>query len=137
MKKFVALTSLLMSSMLVACTYGNPVGAMQDTRVDSHNLPENFSLLLLGRTISNGSVDIYDPWLTSFDILPPPTLPEHLLADYPLHRTTIVRDSSVSLYDMPSLEYQDSLIASPLGHLDGIEIPDEQEVLIDSKQLPP
>jgi hypothetical protein len=72
-----------------------------DRRSDMTALPNNFSLLDLGRTLSKGCVDIFDPWLNNFQ-LPMSQPPENMgaLLTFPEHPYMIVRDSSVSVYTL-------------------------------------
>lgn len=74
---------------------------LADRRSDMTALPNNFSLLDLGRTLSKGSVDIFDPWLNIFE-LPMSKPPEKMDAvlTFPEHPYMIVRDNSVSVYTL-------------------------------------
>jgi hypothetical protein len=79
-----------------------------DKREDMRALPNNFLLLDLGRTISKGTVDIFDPWLTAFS-LPKMDTPENPLT-FPEHPTMLIRDDRVIVYtlrDSDSPPYND------------------------------
>jgi hypothetical protein len=93
---------------LPSCAPYNGTSSPTDMREDMRALPNNFSLLDLGRTISNGTVDIFDPWLTAFALPKNDITPNPLT--FPEHPTMLIRDDRVTVFtlrDSDSLPYND------------------------------
>lgn len=91
---------------LVSCADKESVIVEQQPPVLNHNddtmLPVDFSMLHIGRALSKGAVDIYDPWLTVFDVTPPERAVADPLATFPVHPFMLVRDSDVRVYSLNS-----------------------------------
>jgi hypothetical protein len=62
-----ALSGVLL--LLSACEPGHPVG--EDPYWGSSDVPDHFTWLGLGRALSGGKVDIYDPSATFFNVIAP------------------------------------------------------------------
>jgi hypothetical protein len=76
-------------------------GDKTDRRSDMTALPNNYSLFDLARTISNGSVDVFDPWLSSFALPMDMTSQDTVgLLTFPEHPYMLIRDDSVSVYTL-------------------------------------
>lgn len=95
--------------LLVTCagTACAPTKPIQTSYSEPTPLPEpymtddgNISLLQLGRSISHNSVDIYDPWVTAFRVLPPGHAVMPKPDTIPLSRGVVVRDKSVRVYSL-------------------------------------
>lgn len=69
-------------------------------RQNEPSLPVDFSMLEIGRELSDGAVDIYDPWLTVFDVTPPARTVPDPLATFPVNRHIMTRDSNVRVYSL-------------------------------------
>ncbi len=86
--------------VLPSCTpYVESEGA-GSMREDMSALPNNFSLMDLGRAISLGSVDIFDPWLTSLEM---PLMASDAISTpstFPEHPYMLIRDDSVTAYSL-------------------------------------
>ncbi len=88
--------------MLASCTPAVVVDDVTTQRNDTKALPKEFSLLDLGRAISDGTVDIYDPWLDVFlvnDIEPYPPVGADA---FPVNPYMLVRDEDVRVYSLES-----------------------------------
>jgi hypothetical protein len=95
-------TLLTIAGALAACTPGTPVASsFSDVMGPS---PYQMSLFEMGRGISDGRIDIYEPGTPSLD-LPPlaeeTAKPEERFLDFfPRNRTLLVRDPSVTVYSL-------------------------------------
>lgn len=85
-----------------------------------NNSPKNFSMLELGRALSKGAVDIYDPWLPTLTIPAPDFSVPDPLATFPVHRYMYIRNKSVRVYTLDSSAAMANDI-SFLSVLDSIE----------------
>ena len=65
--------------------------------------PPIFSLLDLGRRISNGGVDIFDPWVPTLTIPDLPEKPDGIQFNVPKHESMIIRDPRVTVYSLMGL----------------------------------
>lgn len=93
---------LTASMVLASCAPVAPVEDMTTQRNDTKALPKEFSLLDLGHVISDGTVDIYDPWLDVFlvnDIEPYPPVGADA---FPVNPYMLVRDEDVRVYSLDS-----------------------------------
>ena len=88
--------------------------------VSSHDLNEHIyfmrtpysvgpmAMLELGRVISHGSVDVYDPFVSSFMVLPPSRSVASDVGTIPYNHGVVVRDKAVRVYSLvaraPTLE---------------------------------
>lgn len=101
MKKSILSFMIYALFVLPSCAPYTESAGKIDKRNDMTSLPNNYSLLDLGRTLSQGSVDIFDPWLTVFS-LPTDIAPEKDvgLLTFPEHPTMLVRDNRVSVYTL-------------------------------------
>lgn len=108
MKKFILSIIICSCAILPSCAPYEGPGPSMDKREDMTALPNNFSLFDLGRTISKGTVDIFDPWLSALS-LPKNELIENPLT-FPEHPTMLIRDDRVTVYtlrDSDSPPYND------------------------------
>lgn len=71
--------------------------------IDQHQteMPKEFSWLELGRTISKGAVDIFDPWMSTFEVTAPENSEPDPLASFSVNPYLLFRDKSVRVYDLP------------------------------------
>jgi hypothetical protein len=125
MKKSILGIIALTLIALPSCAPYNESASKGFEREDMSALPNNFSLLDLGRTLSKGCVDIFDPWLTIFS---PPLDETSILSEsarltFPEHPTMLIRDDRVVVY---SLRDTDSISAPDFFNVmedDTLEIP--------------
>ncbi len=102
-------------------------------RDDDPQLPVDFSMLHIGRELSRGSVDIYDPWLTVFNVTPPERAVADPLTTFPVHSFMLVRDENVRVYSLSSEGIDDdSSFEAILNEASGDPVP-----LIESEPLSP
>ena len=94
---------LAASMVLASCAPGVPVEEVVTQREDVKALPKEFSLLDLGHAISDGAVDIYDPWLDVFMLDPDDRSFITHIDYFPSHPSMIVRDTDdVHVYSLES-----------------------------------
>lgn len=79
------------------------VTTYNDVQVDEAVMAHE-SLLAIGRAWSDNQVDLYDPYVLSFDIPPVPPSPEGIeFPGYKADRAIPVRDKSVTVYAMTGI----------------------------------
>jgi hypothetical protein len=104
-----AISSLL---LLSACAPGRPIEEESFDFVDKGVMPDNFSFLAMGRALSGGAVDLYDPYAKNFTNMPrPPRKPDFILGDFPKHTNYQPFDPDVAMFALThpgdDLEIQD------------------------------
>lgn len=64
--------------------------------------PDGYSLFAIGRAISDNSVDIFDPWLTTLNL--PQDAPEYAdpLRNYPQNGYILIADRGVTVFSLSS-----------------------------------
>lgn len=103
MNKSVLVLATMMAMVLVSCAPGQPVvDNVVGGRENTDALPHNYSMLEIGRALSKGSVDIYDPWLPSLTVPTPDFAVADPLATFPVHPFMLVRDQRVRVYSLNS-----------------------------------
>ena len=89
--------------ILASCAPAVVVNDVATQRKDAKVLPKEFSLLDLGWAISDGAVDIYDPWLDVFMLDPDDRSFIKNIDYFPSHPSMIVRDTDdVHVYSLDS-----------------------------------
>lgn len=88
---------LAATGLISACVPGGQVGGEE---TDLSPLPPKFSLLELGRRLSGGGVDIFDPWVPTLQITPLPKRPPGIVFRIPKHDSMIWRDPGVEVYSL-------------------------------------
>lgn len=116
--------------LLAGCTPGVPVD--KDAPAAGKALPLDFSLLALGRSLSDGAVDIYDPYARKFDVPPvPPRKPRFDFSVFPSHPDYLPADEDVGMYAS----------GLPGEHLEKLETVDpapvNEPVPVEKRELPP
>jgi hypothetical protein len=110
MNKSVSGFAVLLAVFLVACAPARPITATMNADAgdnlrgyDNRGTPlQKFSMLELGRALSKGSVDIYDPWLPTLTIPVPDFSVSDPLATFPVHPRLYVRNKNVRVYSLDS-----------------------------------
>ena len=115
--------ALLMIFSVSACTTENtPIVFEQEqpiivSREDAESLPVDFSILEIGRELSDGSVDIYDPWLMAFVV---PDIDRSVVdpfAIFPSHPFMVVKDPDVRVYSLNSSRNADVMDVSSFSNV--------------------
>lgn len=88
--------------------------------------PPMFSLLDLGRRLSDGGVDIFDPWVPTLTIPDLPEKPHGIQFNIPKHESMIIRDPRVTVYSL--LGFGEIFSSEP-------EIDEPPEMLMDTPSL--
>lgn len=102
------------------------------TRENTDALPLDFSMLDIGRALSDGTVDIYDPWLTVFLVTPPERTILDPSVSFPVHPFMLVRDEEVRVYSLNSNEMSPPSFSNVLN-----EVADLPVSLIEQEPLLP
>lgn len=112
----IKLTTVLMASsvmLLSSCTSSSDGRSVYYSEVHDDfgfqeqrekSLPAKFSMLELGRALSKGAVDIYDPWLPTLTVPAPDFSVADPLSFFPVHPFMLIRDRSVRIYSTNSYE---------------------------------
>lgn len=115
---------ILLALVAMALPSCSPIQTMTtDSRVVVNRdgipaLPQHYSMLDMGRAISGGDVDVYDPWLTVFMVTPPGHLQDPLDM-FPPHGGLYVSDKHVKVYSLSSDGVEDDSFTNVLTALDG------------------
>lgn len=117
------------AGLLTACAPGKPIttsssepGAMDDALL---GYDPDMSLLAVGRAVSDNAVDLYDPNVTVFHVLPPSRSVVPTPDSIPLNHTIISRNKSVRVYALNTVPIPDVPTAEPLALSDPIPLKDE------------
>lgn len=101
---FLVVLSPVLGGALSGCTQSRPLIDAQEPGPEpvsvSLSVPPVFSLLDLGRRLSEGGVDILDPWVPTLTIPAGPEKLQGIQFDIPKHESMIIRDSSVTVYSL-------------------------------------
>ncbi len=108
--------------LLGACTPQQPIEEKSLEFVDKGTMPDEFSFLALGRALSGGSVDLYDPYAKTFANMPvPPRKPDFILGDFPKHTNYQPFDPDVAMFAL-TLPADDLEIKNPEPVLDPVPL---------------
>lgn len=100
-RKWLAIGMVSYMLVLSGCTPGHRI----EDQESWHNgtMPDGFSFASLGRTLSGGTVDLFDPYANSFENMPlPPKKPPVISADFAKHATYMPADDNVIFYALTS-----------------------------------
>ncbi len=117
------------AGLLTACAPGKPITTTSSDpgTIDAALLgyDPDMSLLAVGRAVSDNAVDLYDPNVTVFHVLPPSRSVVPTPDSIPLNHMIISRNKSVRVYALNTVPIPDVPTAEPLALADPIPLKDE------------
>lgn len=119
---FMVVLSPVLGGVLSGCAPGLPL--VEGQKIEA--VPPMFSLLDLGRRLSDGAVDILDPWVPTLTIPALPEKPHGIEFNIPKHESMIIRDPRVTVY---------SLLGFGEIISDEVKIDEPPELLMDAPSL--